>query len=97
MDSNISFPERWTAPPELIGPLQRETRLSRDGIGTAIGATAFLLAAIAIVLWAGAVQTKQTAHTAALRREGAQTAGRHHCDTPLRHRRFRVERRGLQE
>lgn len=73
--SNVSFPEGWTAPPELTGALPRKTRLSNDGIVTVMVATVFLLAVIAFVLW-GSIQTaKQMAQMAALSREGLQTTG----------------------
>jgi hypothetical protein len=75
MDPDISFPGGWTAPLELTGALPRKPHLSDDGRGLAIVATVFLLAASAWVLWASIRAVKQTAQTAALRREGLHAAG----------------------
>jgi len=82
VDSNVSFPEGWTAPPELTGALPRETRISKDGIGAATVATALLLAAIGIVLLGCKVEAQEMAKRAALRRDGREAVGE---VTNLRH------------
>ena len=84
MDSNISFPEGWTAPPELTGALPRESRLTEAGSAMAMIATLFLLAAIAIVIWGSIRAVKQMVHTSALRREGLPACRRGHAAVECR-------------
>jgi len=42
MDSKVPFPEHWTAPPELAGPLPRTIRIRKDGIALIAVGTATL-------------------------------------------------------
>jgi hypothetical protein len=83
MDPAVSFPEGWTAPPELAGPLPRTTRISEDGRGAATRVVVLLLASIVLVVLGciGAAQTMTRME--ALRLEGRETTGE---VTALRHR-----------
>jgi hypothetical protein len=75
MDPSVSFPAGWTAPPELMGALPRETRMSKDGIWAAMRAAFLLLAAIAIVLLSCNMEASEIARRAALRRDGREAIG----------------------
>lgn len=73
--SNVSFPDGWTPPPELTGPLPRKTRLSNDGMATALVATVFLLVFMAFAARTAIHAAKQKAQMEALGREGLPATG----------------------
>lgn len=69
MDFDVSFPESWTAPSELMGPLPRKTRNARGGLGV------FGLLVFASFLWISSLsvfefreESQEIARTEALRR-----------------------------
>jgi hypothetical protein len=75
VDSVVSFPEGWTAPPELMGPVPRKTRLSADGVASATVMTGLLLLALAGTVWACIAMARYWTRTAALRDEGSEIVG----------------------
>jgi hypothetical protein len=75
MDSNVSFPEGWTAPTELTGALPRKTRMARGGKQMAVGGTLFLLCGSAVLLFCFREPAQEMARTAALRRGSSETTG----------------------
>ena len=75
MDSNVSFPEGWTAPRELTEALPRKTRMARGGKQMAVGGTLFLLIGSALLLFYFREPVQEMARTAALRRGSRETTG----------------------
>ena len=73
MDSEVTFPENWKPPRELVRALPRETHLTRSGAFLAILAAVILLACVILYFVVRHQEMQTAAQTAALRTEGRET------------------------
>ena len=72
MDANVSFPEHWTAPRELMRALPRETHLSGRGIFSAILGAIFFLGSLVLGIFLHNDGIREGQEAAALRADGKE-------------------------
>jgi hypothetical protein len=76
LDPTVYYPEGWTAPTELMGPLPRRTRMSLRGAAVAAASVGALAFAVAVAVQYNFDRARLAARTAVWRRESIETTGR---------------------